>query len=337
MNEISSTQTTTADQIKVIIQEAKDTDKFHQQSIATEKERQKQRLKERLQQREQQREANPTSLKSAILNTTNDPNPDPISNQVINGTTNENIPRSNNNTPLSTTIQRLIKQAKFNQLQGILRVLGLFLFRPFLTSILYRCIPKTKRLSIHYYILLLVTCVPSLTRTITKFIYNKIFTSSKFIQSGVYHGKPGSKSQQGAVHCKLQQKIDNYWITPYLNGDNATIFPTAIDLILQYFYTNYGSNSTTKINTVRKYFTNRDKEIVATDWTFNPSSKKDDKTKLCIFLAGVGKYIKAKRASIAYMESTVIDIFIPPPSSKPVSLSLSRISSILKQPKQVFF
>ena len=31
------------------------------------------------------------------------------------------------------------------------------------------------------------------------------------------------------------------------------------------------------------------------------------------------------------------DISIPPPSFKPVSLSLSRISSILKQPKQVFF
>ena len=282
MNEISNRQATTADQIKVeqIIQEAQDTDKFHQQSIALEKERQKQRLKDRLQQREQQRDANTTSLKSAILNTTNDP----ISNQ---GTTNENRPSSSNK-PLSTTIQRLIKQAKFNQLQGILRVLGLFLFRPFLTSILYRCIPKTKRRSIHYYLLLLVTCVPSLTRTITRFIYNKIFTSSKSIRSGVYHGKPGSKSQQGAVHCKLQQKIDNYWITPYLNGDNATIFPTAIDLILQYFYTNYGNNANTKIKTVRKYFTNRDKEIVATDWTFNQSSKKEDKTKLCIFLAGVG-------------------------------------------------
>jgi hypothetical protein len=37
------------------------------------------------------------------------------------------------------------------------------------------------------------------------------------------------------------------------------------------------------------------------------------------------------------MESTVVDISIPPPSFKPVSLSLSRISSILKLPKQVFF
>jgi hypothetical protein len=50
-----------------------------------------------------------------------------------------------------------------------------------------------------------------------------------------------------------------------------------------------------------------------------------------------GKYFKRKRASIAYMESTVVDISITPPSFKPVSLSLSRISSILKQPKQVFF
>ena len=37
------------------------------------------------------------------------------------------------------------------------------------------------------------------------------------------------------------------------------------------------------------------------------------------------------------MESTVVDISIPPPFFKPISLSLSRISSILKQPKQVFF
>jgi hypothetical protein len=40
---------------------------------------------------------------------------------------------------------------------------------------------------------------------------------------------------------------------------------------------------------------------------------------------------------IAYMETTVVDISIPPPSFKPVSLSLSRISFILKQPKQVIF
>ena len=50
-----------------------------------------------------------------------------------------------------------------------------------------------------------------------------------------------------------------------------------------------------------------------------------------------GEYFKRKRACIAYMESTVVDISIPPPSFKPVSLALSRISSILKHPKQVFF
>ena len=37
-----------------------------------------------------------------------------------------------------------------------------------------------------------------------------------------------------------------------------------------------------------------------------------------------GKYSKRKRACIAYMESTVVDISIPPPSFKPVSLSWSR-------------
>ena len=38
-----------------------------------------------------------------------------------------------------------------------------------------------------------------------------------------------------------------------------------------------------------------------------------------------GKYFEAKeRACIAYMESTVVDISIPPPSFQPVSLRLSR-------------
>ena len=37
-----------------------------------------------------------------------------------------------------------------------------------------------------------------------------------------------------------------------------------------------------------------------------------------------GKYFKRKRACIAYMGSTVVDISIPSPFFKPVSLSLSR-------------
>ena len=39
-----------------------------------------------------------------------------------------------------------------------------------------------------------------------------------------------------------------------------------------------------------------------------------------------GKYSKRKRACIAYMESTVVDISIPPSPFKPVSLYLSRSS-----------
>ena len=49
-----------------------------------------------------------------------------------------------------------------------------------------------------------------------------------------------------------------------------------------------------------------------------------------------GKYFIAKRACIAYMESTVVDISIPPPSFKPVPLS-SPCSPFSKTPKQVFF
>ena len=49
-----------------------------------------------------------------------------------------------------------------------------------------------------------------------------------------------------------------------------------------------------------------------------------------------GEYLSEESEHRVY-GSTVIDISIPPPSLKPVALSLSRISSILKQPIQVFF
>ena len=50
-----------------------------------------------------------------------------------------------------------------------------------------------------------------------------------------------------------------------------------------------------------------------------------------------GEYL-SEGASIANGSSVVdISIFIPPPSFKPISLSLSRIFSVLKQPKQVLF
>ena len=50
----------------------------------------------------------------------------------------------------------------------------------------------------------------------------------------------------------------------------------------------------------------------------------------------IGEYFKRKRVCIACMKSTVVDISIPPPSFKPVSLSFSRISSILKHPNKSF-
>ena len=81
----------------------------------------------------------------------------------------------------------------------------------------------------------------------------------------------------------------------------------------------------------------------------NPSSTTIDGSRLRTPLGGIISTIKLafdenmvsnskrRRACIAYMESTVVDISILPPSFKPVSLSLSCIFSILKQPKQVFF
>ena len=49
-----------------------------------------------------------------------------------------------------------------------------------------------------------------------------------------------------------------------------------------------------------------------------------------------GEYL-SEGASIAYMESTVVDISIPPSSFKPVSLSLSRSPLFLKYSNKFFF
>ena len=46
--------------------------------------------------------------------------------------------------------------------------------------------------------------------------------------------------------------------------------------------------------------------------------------------------IQARERAIAYMKSTVVDIYMTPLSFKPVSLSLSRISSTLKHPNKSF-
>ena len=54
------------------------------------------------------------------------------------------------------------------------------------------------------------------------------------------------------------------------------------------------------------------------------------------WVTGLGKYSK-RRERASRNGSTVVDISIPPPSFKPVSLSLLRISSISKTPKQVVF
>jgi len=51
----------------------------------------------------------------------------------------------------------------------------------------------------------------------------------------------------------------------------------------------------------------------------------------------LGKYFKAKRASIAYMESTVVDISIPPSLFQTCFIVFFTISSILKHPSKSFF
>ena len=59
-------------------------------------------------------------------------------------------------------------------------------------------------------------------------------------------------------------------------------------------------------------------------------------SKLIVPKCLVGKYSKRRRACIAYMESTVVDISIHPPSFKHMSLYLSRFP-LSNTPKQVFF
>ena len=63
------------------------------------------------------------------------------------------------------------------------------------------------------------------------------------------------------------------------------------------------------------------REVIAQKYKKNPS---------------VSKY-KKRRERASRNGSTVVSIFIPPPSFKPVSLSLPRISSILKHPNKSFF
>ena len=63
------------------------------------------------------------------------------------------------------------------------------------------------------------------------------------------------------------------------------------------------------------------------------SEKKTDK--IIIPFDSAGEYFK-RRERASRNGSTVVDICIPPPSFKPVLLSLSR-SPLFKTPKQVFF
>ena len=66
--------------------------------------------------------------------------------------------------------------------------------------------------------------------------------------------------------CQLEKKVKNYWMNPYMNGDWSTIFPTAIDLLVQYIRQLTGSSDdTSNINTIRRHIVNRQNEIVAVD------------------------------------------------------------------------
>jgi hypothetical protein len=201
---------------------------------------------------------------------------------------------------LTNNVQRLLAAAKFNRLLGSIRIFLLLIARPVITSIIWRVWKKIKKkivtptssssnLSLSYYILLTIICIPSLTRRIKRKLMS-LFQQESIIRGGVYHGGPKTPSCNGATICQLEKKVKNYWMNPYMNGDWSTIFPTAIDLLVQYIRQLTGSSDdTSNINTIRRHIVNRQNEIVAVDWTL-PVAPPDcsKKIKLIVFLAGVG-------------------------------------------------
>jgi hypothetical protein len=113
----------------------------------------------------------------------------------------------------------------------------------------------------------------------------------RLLPSGVYHGGVSSIGGRGARAARLHERVENYWITPFLNGDYATIFPTGMDVLKQMLFGG-SSSSSEHPRTIRKLFRNRQGELVATDWTFPPEEQQEEEesktTNVCIFLAGVG-------------------------------------------------
>ena len=198
------------------------------------------------------------------------------------------------------------------RLQGLVRIISLILVRPLLASILWRLLFRRNKQqqqqqhslrspfisNLSYYLLLATTCVPALTRTLRRRLslsLDGLFNTTHFfsfilgvrggrlLPSGVYHGGVNSKGGRGARAARLQERVENYWITPFFNGDYATIFPTAMDLLKQMLFGESNSRSRSRRSrrrsrrsssggehprTIRKLFRNRQGELVATDWTF---------------------------------------------------------------------
>ena len=79
-----------------------------------------------------------------------------------------------------------------------------------------------------------MVCTPALTRRIRRTLFNLFraatttttiatpttanSTTVAPLRAGVFHGGVNTSSFEGAVECRLVEKVEQYWITPFLNG-----------------------------------------------------------------------------------------------------------------------
>ena len=208
-------------------------------------------------------------------------------------TSSQPLPSSPVPPPHSPTLRTLLAAAQGQKIKGVFRVALLLLARPLLSSLLWRMLPAKRRHNVLWYVMLAFTCTPALTRSLVKLFKRTlgviIGNNDTALSSGVFTQGKGSARYQ-AITAKLQEKVNNYWINPFLNGDYATIFPTAIDLVLSNKVTRnlFPKRDKKGITRQRQIMYNRQHAQIALDWTFPAQEQEQDTNQICIFLAGVG-------------------------------------------------
>ena len=133
---------------------------------------------------------------------------------------------------------------------GTLKLLCLVLSRSLLASVLWRGWQRLKKLcftasstssTVSYYVLLTMVCTPALTRRFRRTLFTLFAaittttttatpttatsTTVPPLRAGVFHGGLNTSSALGAVQCRLEEKVEQYWITPFLNGTKTETPP----------------------------------------------------------------------------------------------------------------